>query len=173
MTPAATQDAALEPVRAAMLRNARNQAEQIVARAARAAEALLAQAHADVEVAMVQAQAEGAAAARSVAAAEIGRSRRAARSAILGAEQVTRDGLVTQIRAAIVGLRDEPGYPHVLDRLTELAKRAAGPDAIITEHPDGGVVARSAGVLVDCSLPRLADRAVIALAARISELCQP
>lgn len=173
MTLAATQDAALGPVRAAMLRKARSQADQILAQAASAAEALVARAHADADAAVAQAEADGADAARPVVAAELGRNRRAARSAVLGAELVTRDELVRRTRAAIIGLRDEPGYPQWRDRLGVLAGRVAGPDAVITEHPDGGVVARGAGILVDCSLPRLADRAIASLAGQITGLCRP
>ena len=47
------------------------------------------------------------------------------------------------------------------------------PWAVVSEHPDGGVIARAGGVVVDCSLPRLADEAIAALAARIDLICGP
>ena len=73
----------------------------------------------------------------------------------------------------MLGLRDRPGYPQLRDRLAALAVRTAGPGAVVSEHPRGGVVARGATALADCSLPRLADRAVAALDARIAGLCGP
>jgi hypothetical protein len=173
MTLQAEQDAALEPVRATLLRNAEAQAHDILARAGDAARALVAQAHSDADAEVARARADGAAQARPVAAAELNRSRRAARSVALGAERSTRDELASRIRSAVCGLRDEPGYAGLRDRLAAMAARAAGPGAQVTEHPDGGVIARAGGVIVDCSLPRLADRAVAALGARIAGLCGP
>ena len=117
---------------------------------------------------MAQARADGAAQATPVAAAELSRSRRAARSVALGASLAAHDEIAGRIRAAILGLRDEPGYPELRDRLASAARQAAGPQAEVSEHPAGGVVARAGGVVVDCSLPRLADRAVAALGPRIA-----
>jgi len=171
MSLASTQDTALEPVRSVMLRRARERAARIVGEATGAARALTEQARIDAAAAVAQAKDEGAAEAEPVAAAELNRSRRAARTAMLGAELTTRDDLAGRIRAAVLGLREDPGYPELLGRLTELAGRAAGVGAVISEHPAGGVIARAEGILVDCSLPRLADRAVAALSARIAGLC--
>ena len=50
-------------------------------------------------------------------------------------------------------------------RLTRLAGLAAGPGAVVTAVPGGGFVAESPGVVVDCSLTRLANLAVAALGA--------
>lgn len=165
-----TQDAALEPVRAALLRRATERADQIVRQAREAAQAQVEQARRTADVAVAQASADGTAEARPVAAAELNRSRRAARSVTLGADRAAHDELAGRIRAAVVGLRDDPGYPQLRDRLASLARQAAGPEAEVSEHPAGGVIARAGGVLVDCSLPRLADRAVAALGARIAAM---
>lgn len=171
MTPATRQDAALAPVRAAMLRNARERADRIVAEASRAAEALIAQAEQDAGTAVARARAEGAAQAGPVAAAERNRSRRKSRSVALSAERLTHEELAGQIRSAICGLRDGLGYRELRDQLADLAGRAAGPDADVAEHPQGGVTARTAGVVVDCSLPRLAERAIEVLGPQIARLC--
>ena len=120
---------------------------------------------------MAQARADGAEQARPVAAAELSRSRRAARSVALGANLVAHDEMAGRIRAAVLGLRDEPGYPELRDRLARAARQAAGPRAEVSEHPAGGVIARAGGVVVDCSLPRMADRAIEALGPRIAGLC--
>ncbi|HVB41723.1 MAG TPA: hypothetical protein VNF47_03315 [Streptosporangiaceae bacterium] len=173
MTLAQTQDAALEPVRAALATTAAERAMRIVGEARQAAQVLTEQARRDADAAVAKASREGAAQAGPVAAAELGRGRRAARSVTLGADLATRDELAGRIRAAVLALRDEPDYPGLRDRLAELATRLAGSGAVVTDHRDGGVVARGPGILVDCSLRRLADLAVSALSARIAGLCGP
>jgi vacuolar-type H+-ATPase subunit E/Vma4 len=171
MSPLATQDAALEPVRAAMLRRAAEQADRITGQARDSAQAVVAEARRVADAALAQARAEGDAQARPVAAAQLNRSRRAARSVALGARLAAHDEIAGRIRSAILRLRDEPGYPELRDRLARAAGQAAGPQAEVSEHPAGGVVARAGGVVVDCSLPRLADRVVEALGPRIAGLC--
>jgi hypothetical protein len=71
----------------------------------------------------------------------------------------------------VLALRDDDEFPLLRRRLAEMALRAAGPGARVADHADGGVVATAPGVVVDCSLGRLADRAIAALDARIAELC--
>ncbi|HEX9033123.1 MAG TPA: V-type ATP synthase subunit E family protein [Streptosporangiaceae bacterium] len=166
-----TQDAALEPARTAMLRRAADQAERIVGLAREEAEVLIARARQDAEAEVTQARAEGAAQARPVAAAELSRSRRAARSVALRARLSVRDELAGRIREAVSDLRHEAGYPLLRERLAEMARHAAGPGAVVTDHPDGGVVARADVVVVNCSLPRLADQVIEALGPRIDRIC--
>ena len=170
MTLLSEQQAALAPVRAAMLRRARAEAEAIVTGARRDVAALLTQARRDAESAVGQARADGIAQAAPLAAAERSRGRRAASEILLAAERGIRDEAERRIRAAVLGLRDQPGYGDLRDRLTRLARAAAGPDAVVTDHPAGGVVAHAPGIFVDCSLPRLADRVTGELGPRIREL---
>lgn len=171
MTLAARQQAALEPVRAEMLRQATQGAAAAVGSARDAAAAMIAQAQADADALVVRATAEGAVQAAPVAQAELSRGRQAARSITLGGDLAVRNEVVRRIKAAVLALRDSPDYPQLLERLSALAASAAGPGAVVTAHPDGGVVATSGGVTVNCSLPRLADRAVTVLDARITALC--
>jgi hypothetical protein len=171
MTLRSRQDAALEPVRATLRQSSSSQAAGTEAEATRAAAALLARARADAEALVAQAAAEGAAEAEPVAAAELSRSKRAARSISLGAQETTREYLAGRIRTAVLALRERADYPLLRDRLIEIAGRAAGPGAAITEHADGGIIATAPGVVVDCSLGRLADRAIEALGVQIAELC--
>ena len=171
MSLLSTQDAALEPVRAAMLQRAARRADQIAGQARAAAAALAAEARGNADAVVERARADGAARARPVAAAELSRSRRAARSVSLGANLAVYDEIAGRIRAAVLGLRDEPGYPALRDRLAGAASQVAGPQAEVSEDPAGGVVARAGAVVVDCSLPRMADRAVAALGPRIARLC--
>jgi hypothetical protein len=171
MTLLARQQAALEPVRAAMLRQATQDAATSIASARDAATAMIAHARADADALVAQAMVEGAAQAAPVAVAELSRGRQAARSVTLGADLAVRDEVVRRMKAAVLALRDRPDYPRLLERLSVLAASAAGPGAVVTAHPHGGVVATSGGVTVNCSLPRLADHAVAVLEARITALC--
>ena len=164
------QELALAPVRAALLHSASAQAAQILADARRAADTLREQARRDAASMISQAQAEGRAQAAPLARAEISRGHREARAAVLGTELRARGELEHRIESAITGLKDEPGYNELRDGLAELALQAAGPGATISEHPAGGVVARAPGVLVDCSLPKLAQQVIEALGPRVREL---
>jgi hypothetical protein len=173
MTLAAEQQAALEPVRAAMLRRATAEADAITATAHQHAAELLAAARRDAEAALRRARADGIALAAPLAAAEQARGRRAARAALLAAERGIRTEAESRIRAAILSLPGQPGYGELRDRLAALARAAAGPGAVVRDHPGGGVIAHAPGVLADCSLPRLADRVIDALGPQITELCAP
>jgi hypothetical protein len=171
MTLLARQQAALEPVRVAMLREATRDAAAAVASARETASAVIAQAQADADALVAQATAEGAAQAGPVAIAELSRGSQAARSVALGADLAIRQDVVRRMKAAVLALRDGPDYQQLLERLSVLAVSAAGPGAVVTEHPNGGIVATLGGVTVNCSLPRLADRAVAVLDARITAVC--
>ncbi|HUY45434.1 MAG TPA: V-type ATP synthase subunit E family protein [Streptosporangiaceae bacterium] len=173
MIDAQARSAALAPVRARMLRRATDQAAGILADARREADAIVSQARRSAEAAVAHAQAAGSQEAAAPAAAERGRGRREARSLLLSAQREAHDELHSQVRAAVGRLRREPGYGQLLDRLTRMARLAAGPNAELTVSPDGGAVARSGGVVVDCSLPRLADLAVQALGPDVRELWTP
>ena len=164
---------ALGPVRAHMLRRATEQAGQILADARRGADAIISQGRLSAERAVSQAREAGRREAAELAAAERSRGRSDARSVLLGARREMHEELRSRVHAAVGGLRDEPGYDQLLERLTGMARQAAGPAAVLSAPAAGGVVARSADVLVDCSLPRLADLAVEALAADVQALWTP
>jgi hypothetical protein len=165
--------AALAPVRAAMLRRAQEQADEIVGQARRQAADAVAGARADAGGSVVQAREAGLAQAAPLAAAVRNRRRRDVRATVLAAQREAYEELREQVRAAVSALRDEPGYGLLLERLRRSARQAAGPAATLTEDPAGGVVARGPGVVVDCSLPRLADAAVEALGAEVDWLWTP
>jgi vacuolar-type H+-ATPase subunit E/Vma4 len=164
------QELALAPVRAALLRDASAEAERLLASARGAADALLEQARRDAVSKISHAREQGRMQAAQLARAELSRGRREARAIELGAQLHARADVERRIRTAIMGLKDEPGYGELRARLAGLALQAAGPGAAVSEHPEGGVVARGPGALVDCSLPRLAQRAIAVLDSRIREL---
>ena len=164
------QELALAPVRAALLRDASAEAERLLASARGAADALLEQARRDAVSKISHAREQGRMQAAQLARAELSRGRREARAIVLGAELRAQSEAEDRIRSAIAGLKDEPGYASLRDRLAELALQVAGPGATVSEHRAGGVVARAPNTLVDCSLPRLAQRAERCDGPRISEL---
>jgi len=164
---------ALAPVRARLLREARAEASRILAEAREQADSILGRARRGAAETVDRARAQGEADAATAAAAELTRARDQARSIVLGARQETYQDLRAQVLATAGELRTEPGYQGLLSRLTAMATRAAGPDAAVTVQPEGGVVARSRDVVVDCTLARLADLAVDELGDQVRALWTP
>ena len=164
---------ALAPVRARLRRGAEAEADHIRAVARAQADSITRQARHGAAETIGRARAQGEADAAPSAAAERRGSREAARSIVLGAQREAYQELRARVLAAVGGLRTEPGYEELLGRLTAMATQAAGPGAAATVEPGGGVVARSGGVVVDCSLPRLAGLAFEGLGDRVRELWTP
>lgn len=165
--------AALAPVRAELLRRAREQAAGITAGARRQAAQALGEAHRDAARQLDQARAAGQAQAAPLAAAVRTEGRRGAQEIALAAQRAAYDELRDRVAAAVASLRDGPAYAPLLARLRLDASQAAGPGAVLTEAPAGGIIARGPGTVVDCSLPRLADAAVAALGDQVAWLWTP
>lgn len=174
-TPSARAAAAvaLEPVRLRLRRDAEDEAARLRAEAHAEAAAIVRQAQQDAAAALSAAAAQAAATADPLRAAELRRARDAARSAVLTAQRAACDELRSRVRTAVAALQKEEGYDQLLHRITRLAKQAAGPAAEVTLVPSGGVIARRAGVIVDCSLERLADLAIFELGAAVTDLWTP
>jgi vacuolar-type H+-ATPase subunit E/Vma4 len=164
---------ALAPVRDYLLRGAEAEASIILAEARAEADSIVEQARSDAVGAVGRARAQGEADAARAAAAERSRGRDQARSIILGAQTEAYQNLRAHVLAAAGALRTEPGYQGLLSRLVTMATRAAGPGAAVTVQPEGGVVARSRDIVVDCTLPRLAGLAVDELGDQVRELWTP
>jgi len=173
MTGAPAARAALEPVSAHRRQAAAARADQIRADARRAADQIRTEARGAAGAALKQARADGRAQAAPLAAAELSRGRAAAAAALLRARSQAYDELRRQVRDDVGALPAEPGYDRIAGQLTRLAGLAAGPGAVVTPVPAGGCVARAPGVVVDCSLARLADLAVEALGAGVRGLWTP
>jgi vacuolar-type H+-ATPase subunit E/Vma4 len=164
---------ALEPVRAWLLAAAHADAERLLAKASAEAARLLAEAGAQADAILAEARAQGTAEGSALAAAEQARTRRLARRLLLQAERQAYEELRGGSRAAVRALRRDPGYPALREGLARLALAAAGPGARVSEHPDGGVVAEGPGVRVDCTLDRLAERAIASLGGEVAGLWVP
>ncbi|MFE1975332.1 hypothetical protein [Streptomyces hygroscopicus] len=165
---------ALAPVRAALLRTARDEAQGLLDRADREVAALLGEARATarslLEEASRQGERDGAAAARSIRAG----ARRVARARTLAVRREAYEELRRRAFARGRALREDPAaYPAVRDWLRQRALRLLGPDAEVTEAPDGGVVGRSAGRRAECTLDGLTARALDRLGAEVEALWSP
>ena len=164
---------ALAPVRAGLLRGAEAEAGRIRAAARAQADSILDQARCGAAEMTGRARARGEAEAGPAADAERSRGRDQARSIVLGAQLEAYQDLRAQVLAEVGGLRTEPRYQGLLGQLVTMAARAAGPGAAVTVQPEGGVMARSGDIVVDCTLPRLADRAVDELGDQVRDLWTP
>ena len=159
-------------------------AERLQHDAAAQADRIRAAAHAEAAAILVRAREQEAAtlaAARAAAAATaaprvdstLRQAHGAASSAVLAAQREACDELRVRVRAAVAGLPRQPDWDQLGPRIARMAAQAAGPDARLSQDPGGGFVARTAGVVVDCSLGRLADLAMAELGAAIRELWTP
>jgi vacuolar-type H+-ATPase subunit E/Vma4 len=164
---------ALAPVREYLLREAEAEASRILAAARAEADSIVQQARSGAAETVGRARLQGEADAAPAAATERRRSRDQARSILLTARREAYQDLRAQVLAAVGGLPAEPGYPGLLSRLVTMATRAAGPGAAVTIQPEGGAVARSRDIIVDCTLPRLAGLAVDELGDQVRELWTP
>ena len=160
-TPAAWD--ALAPTREAMLGRARTQASQILAEARHRAAETIGLARRQAAGQLARARQQGQADAEPLVAAQRGSGRRAARSHVLAAQREAYEELHAQVGGAVGMLAREPGYERLRAQLSHAAARLAGPGAEVTEDPAGGVTATAPGIVVDCSLPRLAGAAAHAV----------
>lgn len=161
MTVAVPVSDALAPVRDALLTRARMEADALVAGAEAEAEAALGRARQEAEDLRALARAQGEADAEAVLVSARTRSRRRARARVLAAQRELYDELRRRVhRAAGDRASDPAGYDRLRRRLVERAHEALGPEAVVSEPPEGGVVARSGGRRFVCTLPDLADAAL-------------
>lgn len=167
------QATALSPVRSALLAAAARDAASVVGAARADASAVIEQARRDAARVVEAGRSAGAARGSVLAAAELSSARARSAAIVLAARREALERLRERVQAEVIALRDDPGYPGLLARLSAMAAAAAGPDAKLVSCPDGGVVARSAQVTVDCSLTRLAGLAAEALGERVRELWTP
>ncbi len=172
MTAAIAADA-LALVAERLQRDAETQADRIRAAARAEADAILARAREQEASTIAAASAAAAATAGPLTTSTLRQAHGTARSAVLAAQREACDELRARIRAAVAGLPHQPDWDQVGQRIARIAAQAAGPDAQLSPDPGGGFVARTPGVVVDCSLGRLADVAMAELGAAVRELWAP
>ncbi|SCK34859.1 hypothetical protein YWIDRAFT_06309 [Streptomyces sp. SceaMP-e96] len=157
--PAAPTDP-LAPVRAALLRAAREEALQLIADARRDAAATLSGARSQAEACLCEARLQGEAEGDRAADTTTSRARREARSTLLKAQAQACEDLHRRVVEQVRRCRLEGSYPAVRDRLAERAQHILGSGATVTEHPHGGVVGTAPGRTTDLSLDAMAARAL-------------
>ncbi|TYB40146.1 V-type ATP synthase subunit E family protein [Actinomadura chibensis] len=170
MTGVPGAEAALAPVRDALLARARERAADVRADAEREAAATLAAARREAARILDEARAAGRADGAAAGAAERSRTRNQARTVVLAARRRAYDELCRQVRAEMRALCAGAGGPETVRRLKATARRRLGPAARTAEAPGGGLVARTAHAELDLSADVLAERAVAALGAEVARL---
>ncbi|MFH8680755.1 hypothetical protein [Streptomyces lydicus] len=160
----------LGPVRAALLRAAREEADRLRADARRDAAAVLAAAHAQAGALLREARRQGEAEGSRAAAAAVARARRTSRNDLLEAKARVRDALRRRVAEQVRQCRNEPTWAAARDRLVRRVRLALGADATVSEHPEGGVVGTAPGRTVDLSLDAMAARALDRAGAEIESL---
>ena len=134
------------------------------------ADATLATAQREAAAIRSAARAEGESDAAAVLAAERARVRRQARAIILAAQRQAYDELRAQVVQGSSAFRDDPGYRRWRDRLAEHARTVLGTDAVVSEPPEGGVLAEKDGRRALYTLVGLADHVIDSMGADIEGL---
>jgi vacuolar-type H+-ATPase subunit E/Vma4 len=159
----------LAPVREALLARAHADADAIRATSEADARAALAAAAAQAEQILREARQQGTAEADMAVAADRSAAQRHARSLALRAQREAYERLRVAARAKVCALRDEPDFPAARDRMVRAVRAALGPDALISDTADGGVVGVAPARRMDLSLRGFADRATDTVAAATAE----
>lgn len=160
----------LRPVGAALLDRAHADAERVLADVDAETAGVLTRAGLDADAILAEARAQGEADAAGVLATERARARRQARAVVLAARRETYEELRAQVLRELRTLRTDPGYDSWRDALRDRVHADLGADAVVSEHPDGGVTGRVAGRRVEYTLVGLADRALDALGSDVEGL---
>lgn len=162
----------LEAAGAALLDDARAVAQRLLDAAEADARGRVDAAHAEAEESIARARAHGEAEGRVEAARAAALERASSRVEVLVARREAYDELRRRAREAALGLRDEAGYPDLLERLSAAARRDLGDGAAVEIDPPGlgGVRARAGSRRVDYTLAALADRCMVQLGASLQRL---
>lgn len=161
---------ALTPVREALRSAAETRAEQLRQDATEEAKEVVAAADDEAARILSAAVSDGQASARADAALRSARARRQAHEVVLAQQSALRHELQEGVREAAVAVRKESAYPMLLAILKERCLAVLGGDAVVTEDPAGGVVARAGSRSLDLRLPTLAARTLDAMGPEVSRL---
>lgn len=163
----------LDPVREALLADARQHGDELRAAAGRDAAAAVRDARAEADRLLAAARAEGEAEARRERAIEGARLRRRARERVLTAQREAYERLRSEARRTVPQLRAEPGYEALLVGLATMARAQLGDAAtVVVDDEVGGLVAHAGSRSVDYRLPAIAERCVAALGTELEALWQ-
>jgi vacuolar-type H+-ATPase subunit E/Vma4 len=162
----------LAPLREALIATAHRDAERVRAETAAAVEAELAAAREDAAELVGRARAEARERAELDSRRREAAQRREAQARVLRARREAYESLRDEAAAAVLRLREDPGYEALLDRLEASARERLGPAVSIERDPPGtgGVIARDGQRSIDATLPALAAAALEALGGGVEEL---
>ncbi|MFJ8200786.1 hypothetical protein [Streptomyces sp. NPDC096152] len=169
--PRARADDGLEPVREALLAEAREAREVALARARTEAQATLEAARARADAILTRARADGRRDGVAAAARELVHARHDAARARLAARREAYEEFRRQVADGVrtaAGDRDD-----LLDALTRRARDTLGADAVVRPGADGGIVAEVPGRRLDLTPAALAGRALDRFGSRVQELWTP
>lgn len=152
------QESALDPLRRALLANARAEADQVLRTAKEAGRQSVSAAQDDVAEQLARARAQGEADGAALLRADEAAARSAARSALLAAQRTAYDELEQRSREAVRALLREPGNRQ---RLASALRARLGEVAEVSDTDDGGLLARAPdGRTLDASVAALVDTAL-------------
>ena len=171
--PAEIRTDPLAPLREALLSRARADAAATLAAADASAAETMAEAQQQVDAMLAEARDTGRADAAVVLAGERARAARTARGIVLAAQREAYEAMRHRARDAVSGLRGDPLYPALLEALRRRARVDLGPEAVLCEHPRGGVIGEGAGRRVEYTLDDLADGIVDRLGAELDGVWAP
>jgi len=154
------QDDPLQPVRQALLDDARRDAAAMLAEADAEAAALADDTAAQARALRESARALGEADAEATVRAERAGARRRARALLLRAQRDVYDELRRRALQQAASVRDDAAYTHAVERLTTQARSVLGSEATVTEHPSGGVVAEAGSRRLSFTVEGLVDEAI-------------
>jgi hypothetical protein len=158
--------AALEPLKAELLRRAHATAAERLERAAAEDTATIARAEREAALILEQARQEGISEAAVLVAAQRAHSRRQAREVVLRARAEVVEELRRRSMAAAAQLSSEPGYPEVRNRLIDHVRVQLGKDVVISDSATGGVIGTVPGRRLDCSFATLVEQGLAERAAQ-------
>jgi hypothetical protein len=161
---------ALAPVRGSLLAAARLEAADIRRDAGEQALALVEAARRNADQIRSAAAEDGADTARSQSVLRSARVRREAHETVLTRRNTLWLALQRHVRQSAAGLRSDQRYPRLLALLIEQSHALLGPEAIVAESPDGGVIAEAGSRRLDLSLPVLATRTLESMTQEVSAL---
>ena len=158
--PSQAAAAALEPLKAELVRKAHAVAAERIQRGVAEDATTIAQAEREAALILEQARQEGISEASALVAALQLRCRRQARTIMLRARAEGLQQLRRRSIAAVARLSTEPDYPELRNRLVDYIRAQLGEDAVISDAPTGGVVGTVEGRRLDCSFTTLVEQAL-------------
>jgi vacuolar-type H+-ATPase subunit E/Vma4 len=153
-------NAALAPLRAALVANARADADRVVTAARVRADQHVAAALTAAAARVAEARARAEADTASALAGEAARVRQQGRALLLAARRAVYDELRRRTHEAVRSLRDEPAYAGLRSAVENTGIARLGSGAISRESRDGGCIVEAPGMRIEATLDALADWAL-------------